>query len=68
MANSQQAVHAAKQFDLVDRLGQKVIGAGKVRVSVNADLNFDRVVTNTEKFDPNGSCPRHSKYTFRNAL
>lgn len=37
---------------------EKVIGAGKVRVQVAADINFDRVVTNSEKFDPDGQVAR----------
>lgn len=40
---------------------EKVIGAGKVRVTVNADLNFDRVVINSEKFDPNGQVARSTQ-------
>lgn len=42
----------------LEDLLEKVIGAGKVRVTVNADINFDRVVTNTEKYDPDGQVAR----------
>lgn len=45
----------------VEDLLEKVIGAGKVRVTVNADINFDHTVTNTEKFDPNGQVARSTQ-------
>lgn len=47
----------------IEDLLEKVIGTGKVRVSVNADINFDRVVTNSEKFDPNGQVARSTQST-----
>lgn len=40
---------------------EKVIGAGKVRITVNADINFDRTITNSEKFDPNGQVARSTQ-------
>lgn len=45
------------QKDLEDLI-EKVIGSGKVRVQVSADMNFDRVVTNSEKYDPDGQVAR----------
>jgi len=45
------------QQSLEDLL-EKVIGAGKVRVQVAADINFDRIVTNSEKYDPDGQVAR----------
>ncbi len=42
----------------LENLLEKVIGAGKVRVTVHADINFDRSVTNSEKFDPDGQVAR----------
>jgi len=45
----------------VEELLEKIIGAGKVRVTVNADINFDRIVTNSEKFDPNGQVARSTQ-------
>ena len=42
----------------LEELLEKVIGAGKVRVQVAADINFDRVVINSEKFDPDGQVAR----------
>ncbi|MDX2072753.1 MAG: flagellar basal-body MS-ring/collar protein FliF [Alphaproteobacteria bacterium] len=45
----------------LEELLEKVIGAGKVRVTVNADINFDRIVTNSEKFDPEGQVARSTQ-------
>lgn len=42
----------------LEELIEKVIGAGKVRVQVSADMNFDRVVTNVENYDPDGQVAR----------
>jgi flagellar M-ring protein FliF len=45
------------QTTLEDLLGQS-LGANKVKVHVTADLNFDRVVTNSETYDPDGQVVR----------
>ncbi len=42
----------------LEELLEKVIGVGKVRVQVAADINFDRIVTNSEKYDPDGQVAR----------
>lgn len=42
----------------LEEMIEKVIGTGKVRVQINADLNFDRIVTNSEKYDPDGQVAR----------
>ena len=47
----------------LEDLLEKVIGAGKVRVQVAADINFDRVVTNSEKYDPDGQVARSTQST-----
>ncbi len=49
--------------DRLEELLEKVVGAGKVRVKVAADMNFDRVVTNSEKFDPDGQVARSVQST-----
>lgn len=51
------AFEARMQQSLEDLL-EKVIGAGKVRVQVAADINFDRVITKSEKYDPDGQVAR----------
>lgn len=45
----------------LEELLEKIIGAGKVRVTVNAQMNFDRVVTTSERYDPNGQVARSTQ-------
>ena len=52
----------------LEDLIEKVIGAGKVRVQVAADINFDRTVTNSEKYDPEGQVARSTQSHQRNAI
>ncbi len=56
-AEYRMAYEARTQQTLEDLL-EKVIGLGKVRVQVAADINFDRVVINSEKYDPDGQVAR----------
>lgn len=42
----------------IENLLEKAVGAGKVKVTVNADIDFDRIVTNSETYDPNGQVAR----------
>jgi flagellar M-ring protein FliF len=45
----------------LEGLLEKVVGPGRARVTVTADMDFDRVVTNSEKFDPEGAVPRSTQ-------
>lgn len=45
----------------VEDLVGRIVGYGKVRASVTADLNFDRVSTNEEVFDPETQVVRSSQ-------
>jgi len=45
----------------LEELLEKVVGSGKVRVQVAADMNFDRIITNTEKYDPDGQVARSTQ-------
>lgn len=45
----------------LEDLLEKVVGPGKARVQVNADMNFDRTVINSEKFDPEGQVARSTQ-------
>jgi flagellar M-ring protein FliF len=36
----------------IEDLVSRVVGYGKVRATVNADMDFDRITTNTDTFDP----------------
>ncbi len=41
----------------------RVVGYGRVRANVTADLNFDRISTNEELYDPEGQVLRSSQIT-----
>ncbi len=42
---------------------ERTVGAGKVRVEVAADMDFDRLTTNTEEFNPDGQVIRSTQTT-----
>lgn len=44
--------------DTIERLIEQSVGFGKVKAEVTADIDFDRVVKNSEKFDPEGQVAR----------
>lgn len=42
----------------IERLLEQTIGMGKVKAEVHADIDFNRTVKNTEKYDPEGQVAR----------
>lgn len=42
----------------IEKLLEKSVGFGKVRAEVTADMDFDRITTNEEIFDPDGQVVR----------
>lgn len=52
--------------DQVESMLEKILGYGRVRAEVTADINFDRVVTNSETFDPEGQVARSVQSTEEN--
>ncbi len=47
-----------KLTSTIESLLERSVGYGKVKAEVNADIDFDRIVTNSEKFDPEGQVAR----------
>jgi len=45
----------------IEELLERSVGPGKVRAEVTAEMDFDRVVTNTESFDPDGQVVRSTQ-------
>jgi flagellar M-ring protein FliF len=43
---------------MIEDLLEKTLGEGKVKSYVSAEINFDRIVTNSETFDPDGKVAR----------
>ena len=47
--------------DTIERLLEQSVGAGKVKAEVHADIDFDRIVINREKYDPEGQVARSTQ-------
>jgi flagellar M-ring protein FliF len=47
-----------KLQNTIESLLERSVGVGKVQAKVNADVDFDRTVTNSETFDPEGQVAR----------
>ena len=47
----------------IEELLENSLGAGNAKVQVSADINFDRVITNSETFDPDSRVPRSVQTT-----
>lgn len=58
--------YEARLTTAVEDLVSRTVGFGKVRATVTADLNFDRISTNEELFDPNQQVVRSSQTTSEN--
>ena len=46
----------------------RIVGYGKVRATVTAEMNFDRISTNEEVYDPEGQVVRSTQVTEENSL
>jgi flagellar M-ring protein FliF len=53
--------YEARLAGSIEQLLGQTLGAGKVRAEVTADIDFSRVTTNTENFDPNGQVVRSTQ-------
>ncbi len=45
----------------IEELVEQTVGIGKVRATVAAEMDFDRVTTNTEAYDPDGQVVRSTQ-------
>ena len=60
---AQQTDERRRNFEMqmqqtIEKLLEKSVGFGKVRAEVTADMDFDRITTNEEIFDPDGQVVR----------
>ncbi|MGH7090639.1 MAG: flagellar basal-body MS-ring/collar protein FliF, partial [Stellaceae bacterium] len=63
-ANSDEEVQSEYENRLsrkVEELLDRTVGPGKSRVDVHVEMDFDRVTTNSESFDPNGQVVRSTQ-------
>lgn len=50
-----------RSVDILERLVEQIVGPGKVKVQVAADMNFDRIVTKSETYDPESQVARSTQ-------
>lgn len=53
---------------VIEDLLEQSVGVGKVKAYVSADLNFERIVTNSEIYDPEGQVVRSSQLSEENEI
>lgn len=59
--------YEARLTDKIEDQVSRVVGFGNVRAIVTAEVNFDRISTNEELFDPEGQVVRSSQVTEENS-
>lgn len=52
---------------VLEELLEQSVGIGKIRAQVTAEMNFDRITTNTESYDPDGQVVRSTQNVEENA-
>ena len=57
-ADERRRAFEARMQRVVEKLLEKSIGFGKVRAEISANMDFDRITTNEEIFDPDGQVVR----------
>jgi flagellar M-ring protein FliF len=60
-AEEQRVAYENRLSRSVEEMLDRSIGYGHVRVDVNADMDFDRVTTNQESYDPDGQVVRSTQ-------
>lgn len=50
-----------RQARAIEEMLERSVGPGKVRAEVHADMDFDRMTTNSESFDPDGQVVRSTQ-------
>lgn len=59
--NEQRIAFESRIGNRLTNLLERTIGFGKVRAEVRADMNFDRIETNQETYDPDGQVVRSTQ-------
>jgi len=59
--------YESKIKSAVEKLLSRSVGNGKVRAEVAADLDYDRITTNSETYDPDGQVVRSTQTVSENA-
>lgn len=59
--------HEERVTRQIEQLVEQSVGIGKVRAQVSAEMDFDRVTTNIEQYDPDGQVVRSTQTVEENA-
>ncbi len=60
-AEDMQASYENRLSRRIEEMVERSVGPGKARVDVHVDMDFDRVTTNSESYDPNGQVVRSTQ-------
>ncbi|TCS63463.1 flagellar basal-body MS-ring/collar protein FliF [Varunaivibrio sulfuroxidans] len=60
-AEKRKLAYQNRMSQMIEQLVEKSIGFGKVRAEVTADMNFDRITTNEETYNPDGQVVRSTQ-------
>lgn len=60
-AEERRIAYESRTARAIEMLLERTVGFGKVRAEVSAELDFDRIVTNKEEYDPNGQVVRSTQ-------
>ncbi len=60
-ADERRRAFEQRTVQVIEKLLDKSVGYGKVRAEVTADMDFDRVTTNEEIFNPDGQVVRNTQ-------
>jgi len=66
-AEAKRVAYESRLSRTVEELLEKSVGFGKVRAEVRADMDFDRITTNEESYDPDGQVVRSTQSVEENA-
>lgn len=62
-SNNDEVQHAQEErlVRVLEELLEQSVGIGKIRAQVTAEMNFDRITTNSESYDPDGQVVRSTQ-------
>src|SRR5690606_14832728 len=60
-AEEMRAAYESSMRRSIEELLQRSLGFGKARAEVSAEMNFDRITTNSETYDPDGQVVRSTQ-------
>jgi len=55
------STYEARSSRMIEEMLERVVGPGRVRAEVTADMDFDRISTTSETFDPDGQVVRSTQ-------